>query len=52
MWGVVEVDDVIHVVPLGEDGLPSRQHEPTAECPCHPEIEEHVKTLVIHNQLQ
>lgn len=52
MWGVIEVDGAVHVVPLGEDNLPLDPHVPTLDCLCHPDIEEHLKLLIIHNQLQ
>ncbi len=51
MWGVFNRDDDVQVVPVDEKGEPMAPHIFDTECLCHPELEEHDKLLVIHNQI-
>lgn len=50
-WGVIDDEDVVHVVPLDDSGMALRPHTLTSDCSCHPMLEQYARLLVTHNTI-
>lgn len=51
MWRVIETDSEVNVLPCDDRGSVEWPHIESEDCPCHPEVEHHHKTLIIHNYI-
>lgn len=54
-WGVFDLRDdsgIIHVVPCSDAGIVMYPHKLEARCPCHPDLDTEVDTLLIHAMVQ
>jgi len=52
MWRVIDKEYEVNVLPCDYNGSIDFPHIEGEDCPCHPEIEQHIKTLIIHNIIQ